>query len=809
MDFKKLLPHIIAVVIFLALSSIYFLPQLQGKVLRQSDIMQVRAMSSEISEYRKQGENILWTNSQFSGMPTYQISFEQNSNISKYIEKASQLFMPRPIGYFLGGMLVFYLALVFMGVSPWLSIVGAIAFAFTTNNLVLYEAGHTSKVRVLMMCILIVVGMIKVFRKEYLSGGLLFAIGMAVSMYANHPQMVYYLGIVMAIYAVIAVVDIIKEKDFSHLLKSSGILAAGLVLAIAASAPNIWTTLEYVSSTMRGNPVLEKESNQQATSSSETEGLEWNYSMNWSNGVIDLMAMYIPGVAGGGSSEPISRSGATNTYMKQNRMRQIDKGPMYWGKLPFTSGPQYIGAITFLLFFLGIVFLPGKLRWWAVLALLVTAMLSLGKNLEWFNRVLFDNLPMLNKFRSPSSVTSITAIIVPFVAFLGLNTILTKYKDENKRGEILKPLYVVTGVLSAICLYYIVLGPSMSNFETAGDGRYQQQAGLVEAFIADRAALMRSDAIRTLLLTLTGAGLIFAWVKSKLSQVLMISVLGVLVVFDLWSVDKRYIAYDSFEKTRVLKSTFDERPVDKQIKQDSDLHYRVHDITSPGGPFNSSASSYHHKTVGGYHAAKLQRYNDIIETYLASGNQNVLNMLNTKYLIVGEPGKEEVRRNPGALGNAWFVNSVETVSTNREELNKIANIDPRTTAVVHAEYADNINSVTGNGGTIALSDYNPDRMVYSATSNGSNLAVFSEVWYGPDKGWKAYIDGVEAPLIRVNYILRGIVIPEGTHEVVMEFRPTSYYTGTTIGMIASLLILAVIVFGIWQFVKSSDRKEEA
>lgn len=807
MDLKKILPHIVAVIIFITLSATYFLPQIQGKVLRQSDIMQVRAMASEINQYSKQGESILWTNSQFSGMPTYQISFDQKTNVSKYIEKASQLFMPRPIGYFLGGMIIFYIALVFMGVSPWLSIVGAIAFAFTTNNLVLYEAGHTSKVRVLMMCILIVVGMIKVYRKEYLSGGLLFAVGMAVSVFANHPQMVYYLGMVMAVYAVIAIVGIIKEKDFAHLAKSSGILGIGLILAIAASASSIWTTLEYASTTMRGKPILETESTAVATSSSETDGLEWNYSMNWSNGMVDLVAMYIPGVAGGGSSEPISKKGATNTYMKKNRMRPIDKGPMYWGKLPFTSGPQYIGAISFLLFFLGLIFLPARMRWWALSALLLTAMLSLGKNLEWFNRFLFDNLPLLNKFRSPSSVTSITAIIVPFIGILGLHTILTNFKEEKSREKILKPLYIVTGALSALCLFYIVLGPSMTNFETAGDARYQQQAGLVDAFMADRAALMRSDAIRTLLLTLAGAGLIFAWAKSKLSQLTMVSILGILVLFDLWSVDKRYIDYDSFEKARVIKSSFDERPVDKQIKQDSDIHYRVHDLSPAGGPFNSSASSYHHKTIGGYHAAKLQRYQDIIDTYLLSGNQNVLNMLNTKYVIIGQAGAEEVRKNPGALGNAWFVNGVEIANTNREELNKIANIDPRSTAIVHTSYASQVSDLTGNGGSISLTSYNPDKMVYQATSNGNNLAVFSEVWYGPDKGWKAYIDGVESPIVRTNYILRGLVIPEGTHEVILEFKPRSYAIGTKIGMLASLLILVGIAFGIWQYFKSSKIEE--
>ncbi len=809
MDFKKILPHIAAIIIFLTLSTVYFLPQTQGKVLSQTDIMQVRSMASEIYQYRKQGDNILWTNSQFSGMPTYQISFDQKTNVSKYIEKASQLFMPRPIGYFLGGMIVFYLALIFMGVSPWLSIVGAIAFAFTTNNLVLYEAGHTSKVRVLMMCILIVVGMIKVFKKDYLLGGLVFAVGMAVSVFANHPQMVYYLGMVMAIYAVIATVDIIKKKDFGHLAKSAGILAAGIILAVAASASSIWTTLEYASSTMRGKPVLEKQSTAVATSSSETDGLEWNYSMNWSNGMIDLVAMYIPGVAGGGSSEPVGKLSATNKYMKKNRMRPIDKGPLYWGKLPFTSGPQYIGAISFLMFFLGLIFLPGRLRWWALAALVLTAMLSLGKNLEWFNRLLFDNLPLLNKFRSPSSVTSITAVIVPFIGILGLHTIFTKFKDAEKREQILKPLFIVTGALSALCLFYISIGPSIIDFQTAGDARYQQQAGLADAFAADRAALMRSDAIRTLLLTLIGAGLIFAWAKSKLSQVALISIMGVLVIFDLWSVDKRYLDYDSFQKSRVVKATMEERPVDKQIKQDSDIHYRVHDLTPAGGPFNSSAASYHHKTIGGYHAAKLQRYDDIKEAYLQQGNQSVLDMLNTKYFIIGQAGAEEVRKNPGALGNAWFVNDIQSANTNREEFEKIANINPRNTAIVHESFSDKVQGLVGNGGSIKLVDYHPDRLVYQASSNGANLSVFSEVWYGPNKGWKAYIDGEEAPIIRVNYILRGVVIPEGSHEVVLEFKPRSYTTGKMIGTLASILLISAIAFGFWQYFKSSQVENEA
>lgn len=808
LNFKNLLPHIAAIVIFLLTSIIYFLPQLQGKTLRQTDIIQYKAMSSEISDYEKKGEVILWTNSQFSGMPSYQIHTPQKYNVSNYLEKITQLFLKRPIGYFIGGMIAFYISLILLGANPWLAIVGGIAFAFTTNNLVLYEAGHTSKVRVLMISVMIVAGMISVFRKDYLKGGLAFAIGMAISIYGNHFQMTYYLGILLGLYALIESIYFIKNKDFNSLLKAGAVLLFGVIIAIGASASKIWTTLEYSKETMRGKPILEKiNENSAAKSSSETDGLEWTYSMNWSNGILDAVAMYIPGVAGGGSSEPLSKDSATNKFMKKNRQNTIPYGPMYWGKLPFTSGPQYIGAISFLLFFLSLFFLNGRLRWWAASALLITIFMSMGKNFEAFNRIFFDYFPMFNKFRSPSSVTSITAIIVPFIAFLGLHQIFTNTKTEADKNKFIRILLIVTGSLAAFCLFFAFIGPSVFSFETAGDARYAQTPGLIDVFLADRASLMRSDALRTLILTLLSAATLYFWAKNKLKQGVVALILGVLVIFDLWGVDKRYLNNDSFQNQRTINAQFEERQVDKQIKQDSDLHYRVHDITPAGGPYNSSSASYHHKTIGGYHAAKLQRYQDLIDTYLIQGNQPVLNMLNAKYFIVGKPGEEEVKQNPGALGNAWFVDEIVTASTNREELDKIGTIDPSKTAIVHQEFDNVLKNQLPNGskkeGTISLNSYNPDKLTYNSDNGADGLAVFSEIWYGKDGDWKMYIDGKEASLIRANYILRAGVIPAGKHEIILEFKPKSYYTGELISLVCSiLLMLSLAYFGYIQYNKS-------
>ena len=788
--FKKALPHIIAIITFLGLNMAYFYPQLSGEVVPQGDVISAQGMFNEIKEYNeKTGDNTLWTNSMFGGMPAYQISSPQEGNKLKYIESISQLFFSRPIGYFNTLMIGSYLLFVFLGVNPWLSLVGAVAFGFSSNNFILYEAGHTNKLRTIALFAPVILGTILTFRKKYLIGGLAFALGMGLNIYAAHPQMTYYLGLVLGVYVLIEIIHGLKNSEVKHLLTSGGIFLAGLALSLGASASKLLTTYEYSKDTMRGAPILEKAANAQAASSSEVEGLEWGYAMQWSNGFMDLVATIIPGAVGGGSSEKVGANTATGKFLR-SRGAQAGRAPLYWGSLPFTSGPAYFGAIMCFLFFLGLVLVKGPVKWGIGIGVLLTLLLSLGKNLEGLNHFIFDYLPFYSKFRAPSSILSVTALLVPLLGILGLSEIL---QGKVTKAEAMKGLKIAGGIGAAITLFFAIIGPGMFDFSSAGDATYQQRGFDVTTFLADRKSLMRSDAFRSFALMAISAGLIWAYLQDKLKSVFVIAGIGVLTLFDLWSVGQRYVGAEDFVSKQQYESNHAPRPVDQQIfgqEPNGRGFYRVLDLSI--NTFNSSSTSYYHNTVGGYHAAKLQRYQDLIDAHISKNNQQVLNMLNTKYFITQQ---QQVQSNPGALGTAWFVNSVQKVNTPNDEIAALTNLNPANTAVVlDTEFDNYVGSLTPQkNGTIALATYQPNHLTYNTSSSSEQLAVFSEIWYGPDKGWQAYIDGTPADHVRANYVLRAMKVPAGQHKIEFKFEPKTFQTGETISLVFSMLMILMLL----------------
>ena len=792
-NFKSFLPHLVAIIAFLVICTVYFLPQLDGKKLRQTDTLQFQNIAAEALEYRENGENILWTNAIFGGMPTYQISAKTNGNLTGYIEKILQLKIAAPIGLFLSGLFACYIAFLIVGIDKWLAIIGSILCTFNPNNLVLFEAGHQTKVRAVIFSVLIIVGVIKLFRKKYLLGGLTFAAGLALSIGANHYQMTYYVGLTLLVFGLIAGIQMLISKEFTNLTKIIGFGILATIIAAGTSTSRILPTYEYSKSTMRGNPILEKTSlTKNSSSSSDVKGLNWDYANQWSNGFIDVMGIFIPGVAGGGSNEPVATNGPTNKFMKANRMRKMKYGPMYWGKLPFTSGPAYMGATSIFLFFLSLFVLNARLRIWGIAAFILTIMISLGKNLEWFNHIIFDHLPLFNKFRAPSSVTSVTTVIVAILGMLGLNKILTSEYNDGQIKKVLKYILISVGSLSLICLFYGILGPGWFDFESSSDARYAQQKGLAEAFQAERASIMRRDAFRSMFLILGTAGVIYLFLKKKISKIISIALITALILIDLFPVNSRYVSHSSFVNKREVKKLSAERPVDKQILQDKDPYYRVHDASLGGQAYQSASSSKLHKTVGGYHAAKLQRFADLIDLHLQKGNQAVFNMLNTKYFILGSPGQESVKQNAGALGNAWFVKNVSVVETHRAEIEALTGLDTKSSAVIHSEFSENLGNVSSgfsDTGSIKLTSYHPEKLIYSSNNPEAGMAIFSEIWYGPNLGWKLYIDDVETPILRANYVLRAAKIPAGQHEIVMEFRPKTFYVGEILSVIFSFIII--------------------
>lgn len=783
---QRVIPHLLALGIFFAICAAFFYPQLEGKMAQQGDIIQYRGMSQEVREYKEEtGQTSLWTNAMFGGMPTYQINTVSEGNTLKVLDNIGTLGMKPPIGRFFLAMLGFYLLMVVLGANQWLAVIGAIAFGLTTNNLILFEAGHETKVKSISYLPIVTVGLLLAFRKRYLLGGILFATGLGLNIMSNHVQMTYYFALTLLVFGIAELVYNIQRNRLTHFGKAAGVLIVAGLLAIGAAASNLWITYEYSKDTMRGEPILETEG--QAESSSETDGLAWDYAMQWSNGFIDLFASYIPGVAGGGSQETVGSNSAIVQDLKQKgaRLPADFKAPLYWGDLPFTSGPIYFGSIVFFLFLMGLFLVNGPVKWWVGIGTLLTMLLSMGSNLEGINRLFFDYFPLYNKFRTPNSILSITAFLVTVLGFLAVHKIVNQ---KVSRAEAMRSLKIGGGIAAAIALFFALLGPSFFDFSNPGDARYEQAGYDLGAIRADRQSLMRSDAFRTLVLVLLSAGLLWAYLQEKIKLNILLLGLGALITFDHWTVGRRYVDEDLFVTERQYFAGLAPRPVDEQILQDPDPHYRVYDASI--NTFNSSKASYYHKTIGGYHAAKLQRAQDIIDRHLSQGNQKVLNMLNAKYFIMGQPGQEQVQQNPDALGNAWLVSNFQTVNSANAEIDALTGFDPASTAVVHQDFQDYISGLSPTGeGQIRLTSYAPNQLTYEATVQGDQFAVFSEVWYGPDKGWQAYIDGQPVEHIRVNYILRGLKIPAGQHEITFEFAPASFERGVMVSRIFSSIIL--------------------
>jgi hypothetical protein len=755
-------------------------------------------MVKEIKDFEeKEGETSLWTNSMFSGMPTYQILAPQQKNIGRYIIKFFRLGFNKGIGFFIMGMIGFYILLSMFGVNHWLSIIGAIGFALSTNNIVLYDTGHITKLQTVMASAPIIAGVVMAYRGKYLLGATVFGLFMALNLMSNHPQMTYYLAMCMVIYVFMQLYHDWKAKNLVGFTKASGVLLVALLIAVGSSASKLITTYEYSQSTMRGNAIL-KSNNPASQSSSDTDGLAWDYAMSWSNGAIDLLSSFVPGVVGGSSNEPVgSNSALAQDFAKRgvNVSNGID-GPLYWGGLPSTSGPIYFGALIMFLFIFGAFLIRSRLKWWILVSVALLMLLSLGKNFEFFNRLFFDYFPLYNKFRTPNSILSVAAIFIPFLAFLGVQALLD---GKIAKEKLLKALYISAGSLGFICLFLALVGPSVFDLSGVNDPQYQQLGYNVEAIVKDRQGFLRSDSLRSFAFIALGGLAIWLYLKAKIKSNVLLIALAVLTIVDLWNVDQRYLNNASFFPNRVVQQNFTARTVDNQILADTDPHYRVMDLSI--NTFNSSAASYFHKSVGGYHAAKLQRYQDLIDRHISVNNQRVLNMLNTKYYIVpDEQRNPSVQLNPAALGNVWFINNIKIVEDANAEINGLTNFDPAGDVLIHKEYSDYVSGLNpSKNGSIQLTDYQPNKLSYTSNTNSEQLAVFSEIWYGPDKGWQAYIDGEEVDHIRVNYALRGLRVPSGNHEIIFEFDPSSYKIGETISLISSILILAALFFFIWKY----------
>ncbi|RIJ37332.1 YfhO family protein [Pontibacter oryzae] len=794
---RDVLPHAIAVVIFLLLTAVYFSPVLfENKGLAQHDILQFKGGAKEIQDYREQtGNEALWTNSMFGGMPAYLIQTHFPGDWSGYIHKILTFDLPALAGNIFITLICAYILLVAMGMSSWLAIIGAVAFSFTSYNLIILEAGHNTKSLTIAYIPMVLGGLVYALRKNLWVGAALFAVGLTMNLHFNHLQMTYYMLLLVLVFAVVEIVYAIKNGAFAELFKRGLVLLVAAILAVGVNFGRLYTTAEYSKYSIRGKSELTEPNSGEKVGS----GLDREYAFNWSYGVGETITLLIPDFYGGSSSAPLDTDSETyNAFLNMGapaaQAEQLVKQglPMYWGPQPMTSGPVYVGAIVCFLFVLGLFIVNRRWTSWLVAGTILSMMLAWGKNFEALNYFMFDYFPLYNKFRAVSSTLVIAQITMPFLAILALWKLLSE-RDEIKNLD--KKLLISGGITAGVCLLVWLFAGSAS-FISDSDQQLIQAQFPIDAIRADRASMMRSDAFRSLVFIVLAGGLLYFYIKNKVSATVAMAGVGVLLLVDLWTVDKRYLNSNDFQR-QVEANYFQPTQADQLILQDKDLSYRVINLPNP---FNDARTSYFHKSVGGYHGAKLRRYQDLIDRHISQNNLEVLRMLNTKYAITGNQ-QQPVQRVPDPLGNAWFVSEVKPVESPDEEIKALTMFDAGTTAVVDVAKFPEVERrhFNADSASIKLVSYAPNELKYESESAREGLVVFSEIYYAD--GWQAYLDGEPVDHFRANYVLRAMEVPAGKHTIEFKFAPKAYSLGNTISLISSILLLLVIAGAIYYAIK--------
>lgn len=795
---KQFLGIIFAIIAFAAITLVYFTPILEGKRIKQHDIEMYKGMSQEINQFREEtGEQSLWTNSMFGGMPAWNIGVQQNSNLMTYIQKIIGLGFPSPIMSVFISMLGFFILLLVIDCKIWISFIGALAYGFTSYLFIVMGAGHNSKAVAMAYMAPVIAGIILTYKGKYLWGAVLTAIALALEIRAGHIQITYYLFMIVLIFVIAEFIETIKNKKYPEFFKASGILVCAAILAILTSTTTLYANYEFGKETMRGKPVLTENTGNQ------TRGLDRDYVTQWSYGIGETWSLMIPNVKGGASAYIGNDNPALEKASPRFRS-MIAQNNAYWGDQPGTSGPVYVGAIVCFFFVLGLFVVKGKIKWVLLIATILSILLSWGKNFMGFTDFFLDYFPMYNKFRAVSMTLVIAEVCMPILAFLALAEVI-RNPECLKKNKIY--LYVSFGLTAGLCLLFYIIPDVFFNFLSQGEAAQFAQLGVgkdgavYQTFAAElekvRMAIFQKDAIRSFLFITIAAIILLININGKLKNNAMFVMLAALVVIDMFPINKRYLNNDNFIDSRRFEKPFVMSEIDKQILQDNSLNYRVMDLTK--NTFNDASTSYFHKSIGGYHGAKLRRYQDIINRYLGGNNVgsdgfwNVINMLNTKYLITPQNNKPIAMANPDAFGNAWIVSDIKWVATPNEEITAIENTDVKTTAIVNDEFRNVIGDFNPSSvsGTIKLDSYKPNELVYSFNSSKDELVVFSEIW--TNKGWTLWIDGKESPLIRADYILRAAVIPAGNHEIMMRYEPKIWKVGNTIQLISSLILILGLI----------------
>jgi len=801
MSLKKIIPFVSAFVIFVIASVLYFSPVLSGQQLKQGDITRFMGMSKEIVDFRaEKGTEPYWTGSAFSGMPAFQLSAYYPNDFVKYLDDVIR-FLPRPADYVFLYFFGFFLLLIALKTDWKLAILGAISFGFSTYLIIIFGAGHNAKAHAIGYMPIVLAGVLWVYQKRYLLGFVVTAFAMALEVYTNHPQMTYYLGFSLIILGIVELVDAFKEKTLPTFAKQVSIIMVAVLLGIGVNSTRLLAMKQYADQSTRGKSELTITSD--GAKKIAATGLEYDYITEYSYGIAETVNLFIPRFMGGGTIEELGSDSNFYQLLKKEAGASVAKSYSkqvftYWGNQPIVEAPAYIGAVIFFLFFLGMFLVKGKLKNWLVATTVFVILLSWGKNFAGFTNFFIEYVPLYNKFRAVSSIQVIAELSVPLLGILALkNFFLAKISSEEKKEALKKAFYVAGG----IALFFTLFGTSLFAFEGLRDEQYSQLPGLKDALISDRKSMLFSDSIRSLLLVTASAGLLWFLLKEKLKQTQVIIALGVLILFDLISIDKRYVNEDDFTAARKVKKPFTASVIDKQILKDK-THYRVANFST--NPMQDARTSYFHQSIGGYHAAKLGRYQELFDYQIAKNNMGTLNMLNVKYFILGGEKGEQLQVNPNANGNAWFVEKILIVNSANEEIKALDSLQTKEVSVIeykniyeayNSDYKTSFEK--DSTATIQLSNYDVTTLTYQSKTAKEQFAVFSEIYY--KDGWNAYVDGELTPHVSVNYLLRGMLVPAGEHTITFKFEPTVIKDGNAITL-TSYALLFFIPLG-WFFYK--------
>ncbi|MEP0213072.1 MAG: YfhO family protein [Cellulophaga sp.] len=808
-NFKSILINFFVLILFVVASLAYFTPVLQGKKIFQSDIAQYTGMAKEQNNFReKTNTEPYWTNSAFGGMPTYQLGANYPHNYIKKLDKLIR-FLPRPADYLFLYFLGFYILLCCLKVDYRLAAIGALAFGFSTYLIIILGVGHNAKAHALGYIPMLLGGIVLMFRKKYILGFILTAFAMALEVNANHYQMTYYFMLLILILGIIYLIYAIKEKQLKHYFTSVGLLLVAVLIGVATNATNLMATKEYSDWSTRGKSNLTI--NNDGSPRESTGGLDKEYITQYSYGIAESLNIFVPRLFGGSNSENLGTDSKAYEFLIRKglpRKQALDFAeglPLYWGDQPGVSGAAYVGAVLFFLFILGLFIVKGKVKWWLLAGVIMSLLLSWGKNFSGLTNFMIDNFPLYDKFRAVSSIQVVLELCIPL---LGILALMTLFKEKENRAKYNKSLLISAGlVLGTLILLFLVKGTF--TFDALSDDTYRKYFGdeVLTMIKLDRQEVYTSDVLRSLIYVLLAAVTISLFIHKRLKLNIFVIVIGILILADLVPVAKRYVTEDDFVSARQMEQPFPLTTTNKQINQDTSV-YRVY---NPKEGLNGASTSYYHNSIGGYHGAKPATMQDLFDFHIYKNNVRVLSMLNVKYVIQeDEEGRSYPAVNPNAMGNAWFVQNLRKVTSSNDEIMALDSLNIKTDAVVNmSEFPllTKFSFAKDSTATINLDKYEPNHLTYTATTQNDALAVFSEMYY--KNGWNAYIDGKSSPYFKVNYTLRALQIPAGKHKIEFKFEPEVVKNGSKIALASNILLALIVIGGIIFSFKKTTKKEDA